>query len=109
MQVDKQLGAAASGYINIFFEKVINPLIILFIVITFLVFFWFIVKQLAGKMDFGWTEKSTGVFWGIIGLTIVLTAIAITWFVGNTGNTFFRSNSATDGLGQIKYIKINGQ
>jgi hypothetical protein len=109
MKFDQQLNAAIGGYTSFLFDRVLNPLIVIFVVFAFLIFFWFITKQLWGEMKMEWTEKSTGVFWGVIGLTIVLTAIALTWLMGNTGNELFQSNKATDGLNQINYIKVNGK
>jgi hypothetical protein len=107
-KIDTQVSQAIGQYTNSLFNKVVDPLVYLFVVFAFLYFFWFILKQLLGKTEWGWTERSIGVFWGVIGLVIMMTAIALTWFAGNTGTRLF-GGGATNGLNEVQYIKINGR
>jgi hypothetical protein len=108
IQADKVAGQAIQAYTDSFFTQILNPLIYAGFVFTFIFFLYFAAKSLlsAGQDVGSIADSRRGLLWGIIGLTIMTTAIAITWFIGNTGNVIFGSQSATDGLSEVQYIKI---
>jgi hypothetical protein len=110
MKVDEQVGVALDRYTTAFLGKVVDPLVYLFAIFAFLYFFYFAAKSLwsSGKDVGSIKENRNGMLWGVVGLVIMMTAIALAWFAGNTGDTLF-GGGATDGLDKVQYIKINGR
>jgi hypothetical protein len=109
-KIDTQVSQAIGQYTNSLFTKVVDPLVYLFVVFSFLYFFWFAMKSLwgGGNDVASIKENRSGMLWGVVGLTVMMTAIALTWFAGNTGTRLF-GGGATNGLNEVQYIKINGR
>jgi uncharacterized membrane protein len=86
------------------FAKLINPLIILFVVFAIALFLYVVFRTITRKLGiFGsGTVTYTNLLWPILGLTIMLSAIGITYFIGNTGNEIFQGQT---GAGAIKGIR----
>lgn len=104
--VDKATGELA-GFI---FGNIVNPLVRLGFLIAVLYFLYGVMKYvLKSKEDKARTEGSQHMLWGSIGLTIMFTALAITYFVGNTGNKLLRkpdNKDATSGLENVGQLQI---
>lgn len=82
------------------FSKILNPLIIVFVAFAIALFLYIIFKSF-------WDGRSgnievTKLTYPLIGLTIMLSAIGITYFIGNTGNEVFQGPT---GGGAVKGIK----
>jgi uncharacterized membrane protein len=81
----QEVDAFVEGAIGKFVEIIINPIIILFAVVSLVVFIWGIIEFLAQGNS---PEKaSTGkrhMFWGIIGLFIFIASIGILRIISNT-------------------------
>lgn len=81
----QEVDAFVEGAIGKFVEVIINPIIILFTVVSLIVFIWGIIEFLAQGNN---PEKaSTGkrhMFWGIIGLFIFIASIGILRIISNT-------------------------
>ncbi len=81
----QEVDAFVQGAIGKFVEVIINPIIILFTVVSLIVFIWGIIEFLAQGNN---PEKaSTGkrhMFWGIIGLFIFIASIGILRIISNT-------------------------
>lgn len=81
----QEVDAFVEGAIGQFVEIIINPIIILFAVVSLVVFIWGIIEFLAQGNN---PEKaSTGkrhMFWGIIGLFIFIASIGILRIISNT-------------------------
>ena len=80
----QEVDAFVQGAIGKFVEVIINPIIILFTVVSLIVFIWGIIEFLAQGNN---PEKaSTGkrhMFWGIIGLFIFIASIGILRIISN--------------------------
>ncbi len=81
----QEVDAFVEGAIGKFVEVIINPIIILFAVVSLIVFIWGIIEFLAQGNN---PEKaSTGkrhMFWGIIGLFIFIASVGILRIISNT-------------------------
>lgn len=84
------------------FARIINPLIIVFVAIAIALFLYIIFKRFwdskGGKLEI------TNLVYPIIGLTIMLSAIGITYFIGNTANEIFQGptgGGAIKGIGDV--------
>lgn len=85
------------------FARVINPLIILFVILGITLFLWIIFRSIMDKSQ-GKTKSYQSLLPPLIGLTIMLSAIGITYFIGNTGNEIFQSPrgaGAVQGIDQV--------
>lgn len=91
------------------FGNIVNPLVILGFVIAVIYFLYGVAKFiLKAKEDKARVEGSQHLLWGTIGLTIMFTAVAITYFVGNTGNKLLpgTGKDANDGLNNVGRLEI---
>lgn len=81
------------------FSRIINPLVIVFVSVAIALFLYIIFKAFldgrTGKIDI------KNLWWPLMGLTIMLSAIGITFFIGNTGNEVFQGPT---GAGAVKGI-----
>ena len=104
------LDSATNKLAVFIFGNIINPLVILGFVIAVIYFLYGVTKYiLKAKEDKARAEGSQHLLWGSIGLTIMFTAVAITYFVGNTGNTLLNrpgGKDATDGLNNVGRLQI---
>ena len=81
------------------FAKIINPLIIVFVAIAIALFLFIIFRSFwQGRNG---TIKVADLKWPLLGLTIMLSAIGITYFIGNTANEIFQGPT---GAGAVKGI-----
>lgn len=93
------------------FSKIINPLIILFVAFSIIIFLYIVGTSLYKKGNgYKSSDYQANLLWPIIGLTIMLSAIGIAYFVGNTGNEIFQGGpggKATQGIDKVvKPIEI---
>jgi hypothetical protein len=104
--VDKATGELAT----FIFGNIVNPLVRLGFLFAVLYFLYGVMKYLLkGKEEKARGEGSQHMLWGSIGLTIMFTALAITYFVGNTGNRLLRNadgKDATQGLNNVGKLEI---
>ena len=82
------------------FAKVINPLVIVFVAVGIALFLFVIFKSFWGKSQ-GNKAAYINLWWPLMGLTIMLSAIGIAYFIGNTGNEVFQGPA---GAGAVKGI-----
>ncbi len=86
------------------FGRIINPLIQIGFIIALVYFLYGVMKFIYTTKNGGeksMKEGSSHLLWGTIGLTIMFTAVSLTYFIGNTGNKTFRGTSGTDGIGEV--------
>jgi hypothetical protein len=81
------------------FSRLINPIVIVMVAVA-IALFLFIIFQRFYK---GWKGniEIIDLKWPLLGLTIMLSAIGITYFIGNTANEIFQ---APAGGGAVKGI-----
>jgi hypothetical protein len=91
------------------FARILNPLIILGVAFAIAFFLFLIFRTFYQKYSTGKVEV-TSLLRPVLGLTIILSAIGITYFIGNTGNEIFQApagGGAVKGIDQVvKPIKI---
>lgn len=85
------------------FSRIINPMIILFVAVAIALFLYIIFRAFfkSRKGDVG---EFKNLMWPVLGLTIMLSAIGITYFIGNTGNEIFQApagGGAVKGIDQV--------
>jgi hypothetical protein len=99
-QAETAVEAAIYSLGGTLFGKIVNPLIILFVAFAIACFLYILFMRFweskTGKMQI------SNLGWPILGLTIMLSAIGITYFIGNTGNEIFQGPA---GGGAVKGIK----
>lgn len=103
------LDSATNKLAFFIFGSIVNPLVILGFVIAVIYFLFGVTKYiLKAKEDKARAEGSQHLLWGSIGLAIMFTAVAITYFVGNTGNKLLPNTGkdATDGLNNVGRLQI---
>ena len=87
------------------FSRIVNPIIILFVAVAIGIFLYIIFISLyKNSQGINKQTYTSNLLWPIIGLTIMLSAIGITYFVGNTGNEIFqggKGGKATQGIDQV--------
>jgi len=90
------------------FARLINPIIIIFVSIAIALFLYTIFRRF-------WDSKGgkialNDLVYPVLGLTIMLSAIGITYFIGNTANEIFQGptgGGAVKGIGDVvKPIEI---
>ncbi len=85
------------------FARIINPLIIVFVAIAIALFLYVIFRRFYdGKI--GKAEGIKDLWPALLGLTIMLSAIGITYFIGNTANEIFQGptgGGAVKGIGDV--------
>ncbi len=82
------------------FARIINPLIIVFVAIAIALFLFVIFKAFYDSRN-GKVDAFKKIWVPLLGLTIMLSAIGITYFVGNTANEIFQGPT---GAGAVKGI-----
>jgi len=85
------------------FDKLINPLVVLFVAVAIALFLYIIFRSFIGKQE-GKIGNYSNLMWPVIGLTIMLGAIGITYFIGNTGNEVFQGQTGGDAVKGIKEV-----
>jgi hypothetical protein len=99
-QAETAVEAAIYSLGGMLFGKIVNPLLILFVAFSIATFLYIIFKAFLdgrkGKIEI------VDLRWPLLGLTIMLSAIGITYFIGNTGNEIFQGPA---GAGAVKGIK----
>jgi hypothetical protein len=101
-EVDSAVEAAIFTFGGLLFSRLINPLIIIWVSIAIALFLYIIFKSFLHKNDGSVQEYKDNLMWPIVGLTIMLSAIGIATFIGNTGNEIFQGPA---GGGAVKGIK----
>jgi len=85
------------------FARIINPLIIVFVAVAIAVFLFIIFRRFVDG-QVGKKEGFNSLLAPVIGLTIMLSAIGITYFIGNTANEIFQGptgGGAVRGIGDV--------
>ncbi len=82
------------------FGKIVNPLVALFVAIAIGLFLYIIFRSFISKQE-GKIQNYRDLMWPLIGLTIMLSATGILYFIGNTGNEIFQGPT---GAGAVKGI-----
>ena len=82
------------------FSRLINPLVILFVAFAIALFLYIIFRNFVKGRD-GTVGNYKDLWWPLLGLTIMFSAIGITYFIGNTGNEVFQGQT---GGGAVKGI-----
>jgi hypothetical protein len=85
------------------FAKIINPALILFVAVAIAVFLYIIFKAFLDSRN-GKVDQFRKLWVPIVGLTIMLSAIGITYFIGNTANEVFQGptgGGAVKGIGDV--------
>ncbi len=74
------------------FARLINPLIIVFVSVAIALFLFIIFRRFSSNFFTGGNvaKDKGGLLYPLLGLTIMLSAIGITFFIGNTGNEIFQ-------------------
>jgi hypothetical protein len=83
------------------FGKIINPLIIVFVAFAIALFLYIVFKSIIDRSRGTVQNSYKNLLWPIIGLSIMLGAVGITFFIGNTGNEVFQGQP---GAGAVKGI-----
>lgn len=86
------------------FARLINPLIIVFVAFAIALFLFIIFNLIRKKATAGGKIGTTDLLYPVLGLTIMLSAIGITYFIANTGNEIFQgggSAGATKGIKEV--------
>ena len=86
------------------FARIINPIVIVFVAFSIALFLYIIFKSIYDRSTGQGGGKLTDLWWPLMGLTIMLSAIGITYFIGNTGNEIFQGNvggGAVKGIGDV--------
>lgn len=87
------------------FSRIINPLVILFVVFAICIFLYIIFRSFfnrsQGKV---FKDYQNNLLWPLLGLTIMLSAIGITYFIGNTGNEIFQGRPGGDAVKGIDQV-----
>jgi amino acid transporter len=93
------------------FGSIINPLVQIGVALALIYFLYgvavYIYKSRSDAKAIA--EGTQHMLYGSIGLTIMFTALAITYFVGNTGNKLFLNaggKDANQGLDKIQRLEI---
>lgn len=101
-QAETAVEAAIYDLGGALFARLINPIIIVFVAIAIGLFLYTIFKRFwdakSGKLE------ATNLVYPVIGLTIMLSAIGITYFIGNTANEIFQGpvgGGAVKGIGDV--------
>lgn len=84
------------------FSRIVNPLIIIWVAIAIALFLYIIFKSFWDRSGGSVDNYKQNLMWPIVGLTIMLSAIGIAMFIGNTGNEIFQGPA---GAGAVKGIK----
>jgi hypothetical protein len=105
--IDQATGELA-GFI---FGNIVNPLVRIGFLIAVLYFLYGVMKYIlrANGDEKARAEGTKHMLWGSIGLTIMFTALALTYFAANTGNKLFLKsggNDATTGLDNVGKLQI---
>jgi hypothetical protein len=105
------LDEAAVSISEVLFGRIINPLVQVGVAIAILYFLYGVVKYILRSRNDSKavSDGSKHMLYGSLGLTIMLTALAITYFVGNTGNELFMragGGDATQGLDKVQRLEI---
>jgi nitrogen fixation-related uncharacterized protein len=87
-QAETAVEAAIYSLGGTLFARIINPLIIVLVAIA-IAFFLYIVARTMWESRSGKVEIKN-LLWPLLGLTIILSAIGITFFIGNTANEIFQ-------------------
>jgi uncharacterized membrane protein len=91
MQAETAVEAAIYSLGGTLFARIINPLVILFVAVAIAMFLYILFRSFYSKWSAGGDVKNiTNLWWPLMGLTIMLSAIGITYFIGNTGNEIFQ-------------------
>jgi drug/metabolite transporter (DMT)-like permease len=85
------------------FAKIVNPLVVLFVILGITIFLWIIFKYIYKKSS-GQAKDYRDLWWPLMGLTIMLSAIGITYFIGNTGNEVFQGSPGGDAVKGINEV-----
>jgi hypothetical protein len=99
-QADTAVEKAIYSLGGTLFAKIINPLVVVFVAIGIAMFLFVIFKSFWIKQK-GDTSSYVNLLWPLLGLTIMLSAIGIAYFIGNTGNEIFQGAA---GSGAVKGI-----
>jgi hypothetical protein len=103
-QADSAVEAAIFSFGGMIFSKLINPIIIIWVALAIGLFLYIIAKSIYSSAMGGGNVDSIkkNLTWPILGLTIMLSAIGIAYFIGNTGNEIFQGPT---GAGAVKGIQ----
>jgi hypothetical protein len=82
------------------FGKIVNPLVALFVALSIGLFLYIIFRSFIDGKE-GKRSDYRDLMWPLIGLTIMLSATGILYFIGNTGNEIFQGPG---GAGAVKGI-----
>jgi amino acid transporter len=107
----KSLDSTVDSLGGLIFGKIVNPLVQIGVAIALIYFLYGVVVYILRSRNDSKAvgEGSSHMLYGSLGLTIMFTALAITYFVGNTGNELFMDaggNDATDGLDKVQRLEI---
>lgn len=103
MQADTAVEAAIYDLGGKLFTKIVNPLVIVFVAFSIALFLYIIFKSFYDKVD-GKVGDYKNLWWPLMGLTIMLSAIGITYFIGNTGNEIFQGSPGGDAVKGIDKV-----
>jgi uncharacterized membrane protein len=104
-QADSAVEAAIFTFGGMLFSRLINPIIIIWVAVAIALFLYIIFKSFWDRNTSpGREDYKKNLMWPIVGLTIMLSAIGIATFVGNTGNEIFQGPTgagATNGIREV--------
>ncbi len=106
-QADSAVEAAIFSFGGMLFSRLINPLIIIWVALAIALFLYIIFKSFvirSGMATGAPADYRQNLMWPIVGLTIMLSAIGIAMFIGNTGNEIFQGPTgagAVDGIQKV--------
>ena len=104
MQAESAVETAIYNLGETVFGKIVNPIVALFVIFAIGYFLYAIAMSLLVRFRGGKPDFKNDLLWPVIGLTIMLTATGITYFLGYTGDELFgggRRGEAVRGIGDV--------